>query len=99
MLVADLFQPINDLAVEIFLNGDVRYSSGVLSAVPMFFARREPDDIAGMNFFNRAALALRVSAAGVDNQILPERIFVWSAAVSQTIRSAATDASHTVALR
>jgi hypothetical protein len=67
LFIADLFQPVNDLAVEIFLNGDVRHGGGGRCAVPMFFTRRKPDDIAGMNFFNRAALALCASAAGGDN--------------------------------
>jgi len=28
LIVADLFEPLNNLAVELFLNGDVRQGSG-----------------------------------------------------------------------
>ena len=36
--------------------------------MPMLFARREPDHIAGMNLFNRAALALHTPETSCDNQ-------------------------------
>ncbi len=42
--------------------------------VPMPRAGREPDDIAGTNFFDRLALALHPAEAGRDDQRLPERM-------------------------
>ena len=44
--------------------------------MPMFFARRKPDDIPGMDCFNRAAFALHASAAGGHDQRLPQRMRV-----------------------
>ena len=87
LLVSDLFQPVHNLAVEMFLNGDVRLGGGGRSAVPMFFTRRKPDDIAGMNCFNRAALALRESAAGGNNQSPPERMRAPSTELRRSIKS------------
>jgi len=76
LVVGDHFHPFDDLAVEIFLNGDMRHGGGWRRAMPMLLARREPDHIAGMNLFNRTGLALRLAAAGCDNQGLTERMCV-----------------------
>jgi hypothetical protein len=76
LFVADLFHPVNRLAVELFLNGDVRHGRGGRGTVPMFLARRKPDDVAGMDFLNRAALALRAPAARRHNQGLSQRMRV-----------------------
>lgn len=43
LVVADLFHPVHDLAVEIFLNGDMRHRCGWRRATPMLLTRREPD--------------------------------------------------------
>ena len=72
MFVADLFHPVNDLPVEVFLNGNVRHGRGGRGAVPMLFPWRKPYDIAGTDFFNRAALALRTASPGRDYQGLPQ---------------------------
>ena len=45
-------------------------------AVPVFFAGREQDHIAGTNFLNRSAVALRPAAAGGHDHRLPERVRV-----------------------
>ena len=74
LVVADLFHPFDELAVEIFLNGDMRHGGGWRRAMPMLFARRERDYITGINLFNRTALALYPPAAGCDNQGLTERV-------------------------
>src|SRR5438876_2688985 len=47
LFVADFLQPVDRLAVEPFLNRDVRHGGGWRSAVPMLLARRDPDHIAG----------------------------------------------------
>ena len=70
LVVADLFHPLDELPVELFLDGDVRHCRGRRSTMPMFFARREPDHISGMDLFNRTALALHPTAAASDNQRL-----------------------------
>ena len=46
-LLADLLQPIDDLAVERLLDRDMAPTGGCGSAVPMLFARRANDDVAG----------------------------------------------------
>src|SRR5439155_8583640 len=52
LLVADFFHPLDDLAVECFLNRDVRHCVGRSSPMPMLQARREPDHIAGTNLLD-----------------------------------------------
>src|SRR5438046_1114508 len=39
LLVADLLHPVDDLAVERFLNGDMGHAGGRHGAVPMLFTR------------------------------------------------------------
>ena len=58
LLVADLFHPVDDLAVELLLNGDMRHRRRRRGAVPMLLAGREPDHVAGPDFLDRAAPAL-----------------------------------------
>jgi hypothetical protein len=67
LLVSDLFHPFNHLAVEIFLDGDMRHGGGRTRAVPMLLARRKPDHITGMYLFDRTTVALRPPAAGCDD--------------------------------
>src|SRR5258707_9203393 len=74
LFVADLFHPVDDLTVELFLNGDMRHGRGRRSTMPMLLARREPDHIAGMDLLDRAALALHPTATGCDNQRLTQRV-------------------------
>src|SRR5205823_3827515 len=72
--VADLFHPVHDFAVQRFLNGDVRHRVRRCRAVPMLLVRRKPDDIAGPDFLDRSAVALRPAKAGSDDQCLTERM-------------------------
>src|SRR6266571_7804689 len=83
LFIADFFHPINDIAVEIFLNGNVRHGRGRRRAVPMLLARRKPNHVARTNFFNRAAFALNASTAGSNNQSLAERMRVPSRACAR----------------
>ena len=46
------------------------------SAVPMLFARLEPDNVAGTNLLDRPAFALDPSAAGRDDEDLAKRMGV-----------------------
>ena len=73
LFVADLFHPVNGLAVKLFLNGNVRHGSGWRRAVPVLFARRKPNHVAGMNFLGWAAFALHPTATGGDQQGLAQR--------------------------
>jgi hypothetical protein len=63
LLVADLFQPIDVLAVLKFRNGDVRHRGRRRRSMPMLQSRRKPDDIAGPDFLDRSALGLDPSRA------------------------------------
>src|SRR4051812_44846540 len=58
LLVADLLHPIDDLAVEPFLNGDMRHGRGRCGPMPMLLARREPDHVTRPDRVNGAAPAL-----------------------------------------
>ena len=52
------------------------HRGGGSRAVPMFLTGREPDDVAGMDFLDRAAFALRPADAGGDDEGLAERMCV-----------------------
>ena len=76
LLVADLFHPVDVLAVERFRDSDMRHRGRRCRAVPMLLARWKPDYIAGTDFFDRSALALRPAKAGRDDEGLTERMGV-----------------------
>ena len=57
LLVGDLFHPLDDLAVERFLNGDMRHGGSRRGTVPVPHAGWKPDDIAWPDFLDRAAFA------------------------------------------
>ena len=72
LLVSDVFEPVDDFAIEAFLDGDVGHGGGRGGTVPVFFARGEPDDIAGMDFCDGSAEALGAAGAGGDDDGLAE---------------------------
>jgi hypothetical protein len=74
LLVADLFHPVNDLAVELFLYGDVRHARGRRSAVPVLLAGRERDHITRPDLLDRTAFALSPAEARGHDERLPERM-------------------------
>src|ERR1700690_3637712 len=63
LFVAHFFHPFHGLPVEVLLDGNVRHGRGRCGAVPMLFARREPDDVARPDFRDRFSPALRPTAA------------------------------------
>jgi hypothetical protein len=67
LFVAHFFHPVHGLAIDLFLDGDVRHGGCKGGAVPMLFARWEPDDVAGTDFFNRSAPVLNPAAASRDD--------------------------------
>jgi hypothetical protein len=75
-----MLQPIDGLAVELFLDSDVAHARGDRGPVPVPFTGREPDHVAGPDFLDRTALALRPAKAGRDDQGLAERMGVPSRA-------------------
>jgi hypothetical protein len=76
LFVADLFHPVGGLAVELFLNGDVRHGRSWRGAVPMFLTRREPDYITRPNVLDRTTPALYPAAASRHDQGLAQRVAV-----------------------
>ena len=73
-LIAYLFQPLDDLAVERLLNCDVAHAGCRRRPVPMFFAGRAHDDIAGADFRLRTAPTLHPAAASGNDQPLAQRV-------------------------
>ena len=74
--VADLFQPINGLAIELFLDGDVGYGSGRGGAVPMFLTWRDPEHIAGVDLLDGTSPTLGEAAACCHDQCLAQWVGV-----------------------
>src|SRR5919206_3491595 len=67
LFVADLLHPSDGTAVQRLLNGDMRHRRGGRSPVPMLLAGRKPDHVAGPDFLDGSALALRPPTAGRDD--------------------------------
>src|SRR5258706_3624055 len=55
LLVGNVFHPLDDFAVERFLDRDVRYRRGCGCAMPVFFAGGNPNDVAGADLLLRPA--------------------------------------------
>src|SRR5689334_14843644 len=70
LLVGDLLHPVHDLAVQLFLDRDVRHGGRRRGAVPVLLVRRTPHDVAGADDPDRTALALHVAATGGADQRL-----------------------------
>src|SRR5437667_7026751 len=47
LVVGHVFQPLDGLAIELFLHGDMRHCGGRRRAVPVLFTRRKPHDVTG----------------------------------------------------
>src|SRR6185312_2788560 len=72
LLLGDLLEPVDGLAVEHLIDGDVSHRGLDGGAMPVLFAGREPDDVAGPNFLDWSAPALHATDARGDDQRLPE---------------------------
>src|SRR6266853_806152 len=72
----NLFHPLHDLAVEMFLNGEVRDRGAGRGAVPMLLTGRNPDHVTGPNLLDRPSPALRAPSAGRHDQGLAQRVRV-----------------------
>lgn len=68
--------PVDGLPVEVLLDREMGHGRGGAGAVPVFFAGRKPDHIAGVDFLDRAAPALGAATAGGHDQSLAERVGV-----------------------
>src|SRR2546422_3156206 len=65
LLVADLLHPVDHLAVEFLLDGDVRHRAVWRGAVPMLLSWRTGDHIPGMNLFDGSSPASHEAAAAL----------------------------------
>src|SRR3954447_16230722 len=70
LLVGDVFEPVDSLAIELLLDGDVRHRRGRRRTVPVFFTRRKPHDVTRANLFNGATPALDAAGPGGHDQRL-----------------------------
>jgi hypothetical protein len=73
LLVAHVFHPLNVLAANFFLNGDVRHYGGRSRSMPVFLTRRNPDHISWPYFLDRTTPALDLASASRHDQDLTER--------------------------
>ena len=80
LLFADLFHPLDDLAIQVFLNREVSNGSGWRGAVPVLLLRGKPDYVARPDLFNGTALTLGPSATCRHDESLAERMSVPSSA-------------------
>src|SRR5277367_5526383 len=92
LAVVDLFHPVDVLAVQRFLNGDVRHRCGRRRSMPVLLARRKPDHITRTDLFDRLAFTLNPAEAGDDDQCLAQRMRMPSRACTRLERD--TGAAH-----
>lgn len=76
LLVANLFHPLDNLAVELFLKRNVRHFCRGSSTMPVLYAGRNPDDIAFVDLLNLSTLFLHPASTGGYSQGLAERMRV-----------------------
>ena len=88
LFFAHLFHPIDHLAVQRFLNGDMRHRGCWRGAVRMLFTARTPRDITWPDFLDRPAFALHPSEAKRDDQRLTERMRMPGGACTRLERDA-----------
>src|SRR3954451_4797099 len=56
--ITDFFKPLDRTSIQRFLNGDMGHCRVGRGTVPVLFARLEPHDVAGTDFFDRPIPAL-----------------------------------------
>src|SRR6266851_1481637 len=66
--VANLLHPVHSLAVELFLNGDVRHGGRCPGAVSVLLTWRNPDNVTGPNLLDRSSPALREAGGSRDEK-------------------------------
>src|SRR3954468_9156294 len=76
LIVGDVFEPFDSLAIELLLQGNVRHRVCRRRPMPMLFARRKPDNVTRPDLFDRSAPGLRAAAPVSGDERLPERMGV-----------------------
>src|SRR5579871_3408314 len=74
LFVADLFHPLDHLAVQRFLNGDMGHRRGWRSTMPVLLAGRTQDHVSGPDLLLGLAPTLGPAEAGGHDQRLTERM-------------------------
>src|SRR6266404_4811912 len=72
--VGHMLHPCRVVSVERFLHRDMGHPVGRRAAMPVFFARRNPDDVASANFAHRLSQGLNPADARDDVERLAERV-------------------------
>jgi hypothetical protein len=72
LFVADLFHPVDNLTVDLFLNGNVRHGRGRCGPMPVLLTGRKPDHITWADFLDPTAPTLDPAAASRDDESLTE---------------------------
>src|SRR2546422_11411744 len=76
LLVGHFLHPVDNLAVQLFLDGDMGHGRARRRPMPMLLARRAPYDVARSDHADRPAPALDQPAARRDDQGLTQRMRV-----------------------
>src|SRR5208282_1729631 len=76
LLVGDLFEPLDGLAVEGLLDRDVRHRRRRRRAVPVLLVRPDGDDVTRTDLLDGSTPALVETAPEGDDERLPERVRV-----------------------
>src|SRR5690349_5277708 len=74
--IGHFLQPLHRLAVEHFLNREVRHGRGWSGAMPVLLVRWKPDDVARTDLLDRPTSALDQAEAIGDDQRLTQRMGV-----------------------
>src|SRR2546429_7393065 len=76
LFIGGVLHPLDRLAVESFLNGNVGHGCRGRRAVPVLFSGREPDHVAWADFLDATALSLHPADPRRDDQGLTKRMRV-----------------------
>src|SRR5439155_11906944 len=90
LFAADLLHPAHDLAVEFFLDGEVRQRAVWRGPVPRFLSGRAGDYIPGMNLFDGTSPALHEATTRRHDERLTQRMGVPGRAGSRPERDVRT---------
>src|SRR4051812_36982326 len=71
-----MLHPVDDLALELLLDGKVRHAGKRSGSVPVLLTGRKPNDIARANLLDRSTFALRPPTTRGDDERLSKRMCV-----------------------
>src|SRR5215204_3281852 len=99
LFITDLFHPIDDLALDMFLDGDMGHGRHRRGAVPVLDGRGNPDDVARADLFHQAAPLLNAADTRRHDENLAERMRVPGAARARLERDRAARRAPRIARR